>query len=373
MSARDGGAILIVRHGLVRGRGKGHVWRTLAYFEKERPRLHASLRHCRTGDESPSLSGVAAVVFWLSDPLREQFPECFQHAMEIARAARARGLPLVNPPDALSNTIKTRQARLWQEAGIPTPPHRGASSRDALVPAAGEVGFPLIVRSDRVHGQRKMRVFRSTRALRSAPARKFEYPASVTPIADTRAGYRTRRPGTVWARYFHKKRAFVFGRHVVFHELLFSRHPIVGRGTCNFDEPEGWRSLPDRLSGAYARRRACVAEDLEYWRRGDAHADLLCRANAALGLDWSAIDYSETADGEAILWEANPAFHLPVPGEMFLPAERRTEERERDVLAAAADFLESLRHSSGELPEHRARAAAASGPASEASRPGRGA
>ncbi|MDJ0851123.1 MAG: hypothetical protein QNK04_22350 [Myxococcota bacterium] len=309
--------------------------RGLEHLAARRPELHASLRFWRTGEALPSLSGVAAVVFWMSDPLRERRPRCFKEAMEVAGEARSRGLALVNPPESLSHTIKTVQADLLSAGGIPAAPHRRAASRSDLPGLAEELGYPVIVRSDLEHGQRKMRVFRSPRELEAAKDRKFAYPAAVTPFVETRATGDSLR-----ARWYHKKRAFVFGRHVVPHELFFSSSGIVGSRTCTFGTIPGWRSC---LPGERRRLRECIEADLDYWRHGDPHADLMRRTNAALGLDWSAIDYSDTRDGGAVVWEANPLFHLPAPEEMYLPAARLMAEREVQVFDAVGDFFDDLR------------------------------
>ncbi len=75
-----------------------------------------------TGSAAPALDGVAAVVFWLADPLRELYPDCFAEASHLAAEAEKRGIRVVNRPESLSNTIKSKQSELWQAAGIPCAP-----------------------------------------------------------------------------------------------------------------------------------------------------------------------------------------------------------------------------------------------------------
>jgi hypothetical protein len=102
------------------------------------PALAARVRIHETGAPAPSLDGVAAVVFWLADPLRERFPACFEEAVALAAEARRRGVPIVNPPESLSNTVKSRQARRWREAGFDThqaPPASRSSTSCARSPA----------------------------------------------------------------------------------------------------------------------------------------------------------------------------------------------------------------------------------------------
>ncbi len=61
------GAILVVRHGRGRGRKSPYMDRALEHLAVRRPELHASLCFWKTGEALPSLSGVAAIVFWLAD------------------------------------------------------------------------------------------------------------------------------------------------------------------------------------------------------------------------------------------------------------------------------------------------------------------
>ena len=114
--------ILIVRHGKGRGRHRKYMRAALNHQRHNRPELFRRLIFHATGKPTPSWDGVGAVVFWLGDPLREWYPACYQEAVRLADEARSRGARVVTPPEALSNSIKSTQARLWAEAGITTPP-----------------------------------------------------------------------------------------------------------------------------------------------------------------------------------------------------------------------------------------------------------
>lgn len=102
--------LLLVRHGPGRGRFVNYANAWIRRAEGRRPGLYRRMVIHETGEKPPSLEGVGAVVFLLADPLRERYPDCYEEARRIADEAQARGLPLVNAPDALSNTIKTVQA-----------------------------------------------------------------------------------------------------------------------------------------------------------------------------------------------------------------------------------------------------------------------
>jgi hypothetical protein len=254
----------------------------------------------------------------------------------------------VNPPAALSNSVKSIQARLWREAGIPTPPQLPFRDQAGLDAALEQTPFPVLLRSDGQHTQRGMYPCRNRHEVAAAFADGAIHPDTLAPLLDLRAGYRRRDPHSVWASHHHKKRALVLGRHVFHHELLFSTSPIVTSQTCTFRRfHRGWRGwLAHRglgLRGEAARLEA----DVDYWRGNrdcapEALDRLLRRAVEVLGLGWAAIDYAVEADGQALLWEANPYFSLPELERMYLPGIRRIAERQREVHATVGRFLADL-------------------------------
>ncbi len=340
MTTETDRTLLIVQHG--RGRGRLHDFRRhlLERFARADPALARRIRVHETGDPPPDLAGVRAVMFWLADPLRELYPDCHAEATAIAEEVRRRGGRVVNDPAALSNTIKTTQAALWRTAGIPCAAAEPFVDHAGLAGAAERVGFPAIVRSDLHHAQEQTYLCRTEADLAAVPDTGRLYPGVVLPLMDTRAAYLTERPGTIWARYWHKKRIFVFGDVVVPNHTLFAPTPVVGLQRSLF-----WR---------YRRRHAVFAPLLAFRRwdreavqvdRGYADAaperpELFVRAMRALGLDWAAIDYSTLADGSVVLWEANPYFTMPVGAKGFLARPRRLGTR---VERAAEGMLRHIR------------------------------
>lgn len=334
--------ILIVRHGPGRGRIPHYMQHALEHLRGSSPALYAQLRFHETGGPRPSLDRLRAVVFWLADPLREQFPACFQEASEISVRARDRSIPMINPPDALSNSVKSVQARLWRKAGIPTPDHRRFESREELARALNEIPFPLIVRPDELHSQIGMRVCRHRGEVEAIVDQQFRYPGTLTSLIDARDGYRTNAPGTVWSRYYHKKRALVLGRIVLANEVFFSRNPIVASQTCTFGWYDRGRVSLGRLAPWLPWERRCIEADLAFADAGQVPADLMRKSVAALGLAFAAIDYADLADGGVVLWEANPYFYLPPVREMFLPGPRRIKARHEAVFEAVGNFFQDL-------------------------------
>jgi len=282
------------------------------------------------------------VLFWLADPLRELHPECFGEAMSIAAQARERGLRLINPPESLSNTIKSTQAARWRAAGLPAADCFAFRNWAEYLARLDEAVFPAIVRPDWLHSQEATHFCRTVGDAARLAARDLLYPGVILPFIDTRAGYVRSAPQSLWARFFHKKRSFVFGNRTRSTHILFSRNPIVGmdRSTFHRYHGRGRHLLP--LLRFRRWDRAALAADNDFWRNLPEQPDLMQRAAHALELDVVAIDYSTRADGSVVLWEANPYFTLDRWRTGVMPLQRRLEERIAGFTAAYADFLEEL-------------------------------
>ena len=334
--------LLIVRHATGRGPGPNFGTPFLDYVRSHRPELSGRLRLWSTRSSPPTLEGVRAVLFWLADPLRELHPECFREAASIAEQARERGLRLINPPEALSNTIKSTQARCWSAAAVPSAACLPFRNWSEFLARLGEAEFPAIVRPDRLHSQEATHFCRTARRAVRLNARDLIYPGVILPFIDTRADYARSIPRSLWARFFHKKRSFVFGNRVLSTHILFSRYPVVGmdRSTFHRYHGRGRHLLP--LLRFRRWDRAAVAADNAFWRGPPEQPDLMLRAARALDLDVVAFDYSTRADGSVVLWEANPYFSLDRWQEGVMPLDRCLEERITGFAAAYADFLEEL-------------------------------
>ena len=293
------------------------------------PGLAARMVFHATGNPAPSLSGVALVVFWLGDPLRQKYPDCYAEAAGIAQAARRRGIALLNAPEGLSNTSKADQSAIWAKAGIPSAPVRCVSSPQELVRAFTEFAGPCFLRGNDTHAERGLRVLRSAREAHVA-ARALPGPAALVRIQDIRAEYRAAGapPSSLFSRFHHKARAFVIRGEVKASHLFFSPDLAVGLSNSLFARESGPKHALLRRSGFRQSLFAdLIAEDLAYFDTPVARKDVLAGAVAALGLDFAAVDYSLRPDGSVILWEANPFFCLPPGEESVLSAERAAVAR----------------------------------------------
>jgi hypothetical protein len=245
----------------------------------------------------------------------------------------------VNPPDALSRTGKCEQARIWREAGLPTPRTLPFGSRAELVERLTELGGPAVMKADRGHSQAGMRVLGSPAEARALADAEIPLPGALAELIDVRASHRAAAPHGLLARLHHKKRTLVLGERLCPRSLLFADQPIVGLGRCTFQAPPGWRG---RVHALRPEVRRCVRADRDWWRAGPEAAETLRRAARALGLDACAIDYASLADGRIVLWEANPFFYLAPRRHYLLAGPRGYDARRRAFLADFAGFLDDL-------------------------------
>ncbi len=347
-SEGDGGAdgrVLLVRHGPGRGRVTPYLQFVLDGIGRAHPDSYRRLVLHETGTPTPDLAGVRGVMFWLADPLEETYPECYAEARAIADEAETRGCAVVNHPDALSNTRKGRQAELWSEAGVPTPRVVRFESRQELLSLADTLSYPVVLRGDELHAQKKLHLIPSPDALRALDPGAIAYPGVASTFVDPRPGFREAREDSLFAHYYHQRRAFVFGPTVCFHHLYFSAEPIVTTPSSTFWPYAGWRQHFRWKSRLVLR---CVEEDLRYWREGDGHADLLRRAARSLGLAFCGFDYATRADGSAVLFECNPYFTLSPLPKATLARRRRIADRYRSYFRAIAAMIDALAR--GEAP-----------------------
>ncbi len=336
--------ILIVRHGQARARLYPYLDAVFQYISALHPGLYKKLLFHETGSSLPRLTGIKTVVFLLADPLKEMHPPCYEEAQAIARDARSLNLRMINAPEALSNTIKSRQSLLWMKADIPTPAVKNFSSRQEMLALAEGSEYPLIVRSDEHHAQAGIMVCRNRPEIESIPAQKLIFPGAISKMVDVRKGFRNKCPRSVWARFFHKKRLLVLGKKTRTKHIFFSSNPIVSSHTCKLKFFRNRFGLPPYSWIAYLDPWAqkCIREDVAYWQKGSEQDELMFRAMQTLGLDFAAVDYSGLSDGSVILWEANPYFYLPREEDIMMPARRKAKERITSYSRAIADFLAEL-------------------------------
>ena len=221
------------------------------------------------------LGRVALLLPWLQDPLRERFPEAYRAARGVEDACRARGIPVVNPVDALSNTVKSVAAAALARAGVPVPAMQPIDDPAAFRRTRGGMTPPFIVREDRMHGGATFLVERDDELAR-VPIEALACPLAVR-FVDVRGAdglYRKWRYLTAgdWGLPRHLRHATRWN---------VSRNDIVSTD-------------------------ATRAEEAAYLGRPEPNHALFQRARRALGLDVVAFDYAYDRDGRLVVFEPNP-------------------------------------------------------------------
>ena len=316
--------ILVVVHGENRGRcvptGDAFLRRLAA---TDNPLLD-DIRLHRTGTGKADLSDVSLVIFWLGDPLKQKYPQCYLEAMEIATAAMGAGIRIVNHPNGLSMTTKSRQARIWQEHDVPCARAVPVVSPSELTSAIEEVGFPCLIRSDQEHAQRNV-----IRVDSESDAERINLdgllPAVVLKYHDVRDEYR--REGwdsdSLFYRFHHKARAIVFRDRIIGSHIFFAKDRIVGLSNSLFAREQRPRRNFARRFG-YHRHLLddMIAVDKQYFSEVPQGHEELIKAVSVMGLDFAALDYSLRPDGSILIWEANPYFNLPEGRDSVFAAQR---------------------------------------------------
>ena len=337
------GHVLLVRHGRGRGRMSRYNRGFLRYARRERPDLWARLRLHLTGEPPPCLEDVRAVVFWVGDPLREMYPEEYRECAAVAVRARERGIPLVNPPESLSATLKGVMGRIWMDAGLPTPSCRRFGDRRSFERAVREMAFPALVRGESCHAQEGLRLFADREEALACPDGGLPYPGVLSGFVDTREGWRRRDPEALPARYFHKKRVMVYGDRVECRNYYLTPEPIVGDPKASLFGPAFQRPGPAaRLFGPPPLVRQAIQAERRWIESGPEDVDLFRKAVRVLGLGFAALDYATPAPGRIVLWEANPYPYLPPPEQATLSGPRELEAQDRRHHEAMAAWLSDL-------------------------------
>lgn len=337
------GMLLLVRHGPGLGRDYPYLQPFLIHLEQQMPELFKRIRLHETGSPEPSLSGISVVMFWLADSLRFLYPKCFEEAMRIAQRAEQAGIPVFQHPESLSNATKFRVSSTWKEAGIPTPNLVHFRDREELNRCIPGIRFPAVLRPDNLYSQIGTHWLRNATMLNRIIDDWNHYPGTLAEFVDTRVPYQEKEDGSIWARFYHKKRLFIFGDIVRTTHVFFSRTPIVGMKSSIF-----WRyqqRLIHKPEAAHVLQKdcaACLRADIAYWESNEDNPVLFRKAIHALDLDFAAIDYSSFPDGSVMLWEANPYFYMEPWKQAVLPRHRRTGIRIPSFYDSIGEFFSSL-------------------------------
>jgi hypothetical protein len=230
------------------------------------------------------LSDYIVCAPWLQDPAEDWLPHrSWRRLQEIEQLCAKHDIPVINPSKKLSNATKSTGARIMSSLGARVPSVLPIANPEKFQRDSHGLRFPLIIREDRRHTAPTCFV-KSAAQLRSVPWHRFSCPVAAEFID-------VRSPNDGLYRKY---------RYVAARDIGVPRHLIISRY---------WEV---RASQRELNRRT-KEEEIAYLNQADVNHDTLQRLREALQLDVVAFDYSYAADGQLVVWEANPYPNLSTP------------------------------------------------------------
>ncbi|MDZ7839476.1 MAG: hypothetical protein U5R46_01455 [Gammaproteobacteria bacterium] len=284
----------------------------LNFLEQELPEVRTRFRLKLCRSIVHNWRQYVLCIPWVQDPVKERDHSLYRRLLNIERQCTRRGVPVANPVERLSNSIKTTATRLISEAGCRVAKIRPVGPL-TLEARATEIGFPFFIREDRRHGGPTF-LLNSEADLASVPWDRFRHPCAVEFI-DTK-----------------------------FSDGLYRRYRYISAG--DFGAPLNLMIGPHWLvrQATELRKKQHINEDIDYMSKPDSFAGQLQAARQALGFDFCAFDYSIDRNNELVVWEANPYPVLPIyDGEKY-----RHPAVKRGFAIMAAGYLQ---RAGLELPE----------------------
>ena len=212
---------------------------------------------------------------WLQDPLKERFPHIYQEAKQLETECLSHNIPIINPIDTHSSSIKSVAAKIIRDVGIRTAETIRITDVEEFKKTLGGLSTPLLIREDWVHGSESY-LIQNTSDLDSVPFDQFKDPIAVEFI-DTKDE----------EGLYRKYRYFAIGDMGIPGPLMLSH---------------GWEVRNNQRVLAEKQK----AEEIAYFSGEDPNHEQLQLARKALGFDYMAFDYSYDAEGNMVVWEPNP-------------------------------------------------------------------
>ncbi|MGI9191841.1 MAG: hypothetical protein ACR2IL_06940 [Chitinophagaceae bacterium] len=229
----------------------------------------------------------AAVAFFYHDPLKDLYPEVYAYAKRVEAICLEAGIPLINRPEALSNTVKSTQLRLLTEAGFNVAHAFPFKHIDELKQVADSY-YPLFLRIDighDSHGDFVQGPFDNYETLLEA-YKPFDLDGNKVLAGQVAIQFiDTKKDDGLYAKY----RCLATPHRAMKAYIYFSEH---------------W----------YIHNRNSVKNDTTIRINHEFVADvftpeentLFTNAVKALNLDFCAFDFAYKSNGDIVIWEANP-------------------------------------------------------------------
>ncbi|MEC4815276.1 MAG: hypothetical protein SAK29_18660 [Scytonema sp. PMC 1069.18] len=212
---------------------------------------------------------------WLQDPLKERFPQIYTHAKQVEAQCEDYNIPVINPVDRLSNSIKSVAAKVIESVGLRTAKTVPITNLQEFRETLGGLSTPFFIREDWIHGSQPYFI-QHPDEVQNVPFEKFIAPTAVEFI-DTKG-----EDGL-----YRKYRYFAIGDEGIPGPLMFS---------------DDWEVRNNKR----VMEEALIAEEIAYFSGEDPNHEKFQQARKALGFDYMAFDYSYDTEGNIVVWEPNP-------------------------------------------------------------------
>lgn len=269
---RRGKRILVVRH---RDRHCGYNDHFLRWVAQQAPEAVHLFELQRVPCHIRNWQRYTLFLPWLQDPLKEKLPHVYQHVKQIEMQCQKYSIPVANPVDTLSNSIKSVATRIINNVGIRTPRMVPITEIESFKQTQGGLSTPFFIREDKRHGG-QIFMIHDPQDLQGVPFSEFAAPVAVEfiDVQDKDGFYR---------KY----------RYIAIGDDGIPRHMIT---SASWEVRAEMRII----------NKVTVAEELAYLSGEDPNHHVLQRARKALGFDFVAFDYSYDTQGCLVVWEPNP-------------------------------------------------------------------
>jgi len=284
--SKDAPHILFIRHTYS---VEGYNHHFIQWIRKHYPQAAQHIRLARITRLPITLKNTALVVPWLQDPLKERYPDCYRRMLRVQTACKKRNIPVINPAERLSVSIKSQALPIIGQCGIRTAKIIKISDPALFHPQTHGLPYPFFIREDCLHGGNEFMVNEEADLL------KINWNDFIDPIA--MEFINVQNSNGLYRKY----------RTILLGETGIQKHLIVSKN---------WRvHFKDRIDPDAAQKEERAYLDLET----DPNHDVLNKARQALELDTVAFDYSYDQNGQLVVWEPNP-FPLLWSEDYLVPA-----------------------------------------------------
>lgn len=248
----------------------------LQWIRQNYPQISSRIRLKRLSGIPVNLKNTALFIPWFQDPLKERFPSQYLKALRLQQQCQNQGVPVINPVDSLSLSIKSKALKVIAQTGIRTPKAIPITDGKSFNPGEHGLSYPIIIREDHIHSS-SLSIVTNEENLNNLLWEDFEQPLALEFI-DVKGE----------DSYCRKYRYVLIGDIGVPRHLIISNNWIV--------------RADDRVDDD-----ACREEEWLYMQSSrDPNHNRLNQARKALGFDFVAFDYSYDKNGELVVWEPNP-------------------------------------------------------------------